>query len=87
MLWLGVIPDPDSPAWLPMWDPDGVGFALPTYVKKASFKLTPARGGWIRNTISPVHDKTEAKFGLIDIVVLISLVVGTVAVARVFLAH
>jgi len=58
-----------------------------TDVKKASFKAEPARNGFIRTTISPVHDDHEARFGWCDILMLVALIVGVVAVARVLLAH
>ena len=56
-------------------------------MKRATFKARPGKGGWIHTTISPIHDKHEARFGAMDILMFIALVAVTIGVARFFLAH
>jgi hypothetical protein len=56
-------------------------------MKRATFKLVPAKGGWIRTTLSPINDKHEARFGFMDLTMFLALTIGTVALARVLLAH
>lgn len=56
-------------------------------MKRAAFKVNPGRGGWLRTTIAPLNHKHESTFGLTDVLLLSSLVLATVAVARVLLAH
>jgi len=56
-------------------------------VKKAVFKTGPAKNGFIQGTLAPVNDKQEEKFGWGDIVTLIALIVGVLALARVVLTH
>jgi hypothetical protein len=60
-----------------------IAFAM----KRAAFKVHPSKGGWIRTTIAPINDRREATLGLSDVLMFMALVVGTVAVARVLLAH
>ncbi len=55
--------------------------------KRASIKLHPGRGGWIHTTIAPIQDKREARFGLMDIAMFVSLTIGLVAIARLLIAH
>ena len=56
-------------------------------MKRASFKVLPGKGGWIRTTISPINDRHSAAFGLGDVVMLGALVFGVVMVARLLIAH
>jgi hypothetical protein len=56
-------------------------------MKRARFKVLPAKGGWIRTTIAPVNERHGAPFGLTEIVMLSALVFGIIAIARVFIAH
>lgn len=56
-------------------------------MKRAGFKVLPDRGGWLRTTLWPINRKNEAGFGPMDIFMLMGLVLGTIAVARVLIAH
>ena len=56
-------------------------------MKRAAFKAHPDKAGWIRTTLCPVNDRRDATFGIIDIVMFLSLVVGVVAAARLLIAH
>jgi hypothetical protein len=56
-------------------------------VKKAVFKTGPAKNGFIQGTLAPVNDKHEARFGWGDVVMLIALIVGLLALARWILTH
>ncbi len=56
-------------------------------MKHAGFKVHPDRGGWLRTTLCPVNDKRESSFGFGDIVMFAALVLATVAIARVLIAH
>jgi hypothetical protein len=56
-------------------------------MKHAGFKAHPGKGGWVQTTISPIHDKREARFGAMDIVMFIALIAVTIGVARFLLAH
>jgi hypothetical protein len=56
-------------------------------VKKASFKTSPSKNGFIQGTLAPVNDKQEGRFGWGDIVTLIALTIGLLALARVILTH
>jgi hypothetical protein len=56
-------------------------------MKRAAFKLHPARGGWIRTTLAPINDKREARFGIIDTFMFMGLVAIVITVARLILAH
>lgn len=56
-------------------------------MKRAAFKLQSGKGGWIRTTIAPINDKSEATFGFSDILMFTSLVAMMVALARILLAH
>ena len=56
-------------------------------MKRAAFKLHPAKGGWIRTTLAPMNDKREARFGAIDMFMFFALVAVVVAVARVLIAR
>jgi hypothetical protein len=56
-------------------------------MKTASFRAHPDKGGWIRTTIAPINHKHEATCGVLDILMLMALVLGTGLVARLLLAH
>ncbi len=56
-------------------------------MKRAEFKAHPAKGGWIRTTIAPINNKTEATFGPMDCVLFAGLVVMIAAIARILIAH
>jgi len=56
-------------------------------MKRAAFKLQPSKGGWIRTTLAPVNDKTEARFGIVDTLMLMALVAAVIIIARFVLAH
>ncbi len=55
--------------------------------KRATIKLHPGRGGWIHTTIAPIQDKHEARFGVMDMTMLVVLTLGLVAIARFLIAH
>ena len=66
----------------------GLGYAvIANVMKRAAFKLQSGKGGWIRTTIAPINDKSEATFGFSDILMFTSLVAMMVALARILLAH
>jgi len=56
-------------------------------MKRASYRVHHGRGGWIRTTLSPINNKREGRFGAIDILMFVALVVLTIGAARFFLAH
>jgi uncharacterized ion transporter superfamily protein YfcC len=56
-------------------------------VKKAVTKVGRGKAGFIRNTIAPVHDDHDTRFGLVDVMMIVALIGGTVAIARLLLAH
>jgi hypothetical protein len=56
-------------------------------MKRAAFKVQPAKGGWIRTTIAPINDKQTIPFRPMDIVMLMALVAGIAAIARLYLAR
>ncbi len=51
------------------------------------FKTDTSRSGFIRSTLAPIDSKKEARFGLLDIVLLVGLVLGVLALMRLLLAH
>ncbi len=53
----------------------------------STFRLQTGKGGFIRTTLCPVNDRRGTRFGLVDIIMFFSLIAGSVAVARVLLAH
>jgi hypothetical protein len=65
----------------------GAAYANRTRVKKAVFRATPGKNGFIRTTLTPVNDKNCVKFSLWDMFTLGALVVGGLALARVLMAH
>jgi len=56
-------------------------------VKKAVIKPGPAKNGFIQATLAPVNDKEEGRFGWGDVVTLMALIAGVLALARVVLTH
>ena len=56
-------------------------------MKRAAFKLHPAKGGWIRTTLAPLNDKRDAHFGAMDMFMFFALVAIVVAVARALIAR
>ncbi len=56
-------------------------------MKRAFFKVQSDKAGWIRTTLRPVNDKHDATFRVLDIVMFLALVLGTVAIARLVIAH
>ena len=56
-------------------------------MKKAVTKGGRSKAGFIRSTISPVHDDHDSRFGLVDVMMIVALIGGTIAIARFFLAH
>jgi len=56
-------------------------------MKRASFKIQPDRQGWLRTTLWPISAKQNVRFGPLDVFMLLALVLGTVAVARLLIAH
>jgi hypothetical protein len=56
-------------------------------VKKAIFKAGATKNGFIQGTLAPVNDKREGRFGWGDVVTLIALTLGLLALARVILTH
>jgi hypothetical protein len=56
-------------------------------MKRAGFKLQPDRGGWLRTTLCPINDKHESTFGAMDVCMFAALVLGTLAIARLLIAH
>lgn len=58
-------------------------------MKRASsvFKVHPDKAGWIRTTLCPVNDKHDSSFRVLDIIMFLALVLGTVAIARMVIAH
>jgi len=55
-------------------------------VKKAAFK-SPGKSGFIRAILTPCNGKQDARFGWGDILTLMALVIGILALARIILAH
>jgi hypothetical protein len=56
-------------------------------MKRAAFKVQPAKGGWIRTTIAPLNDKQSIPFRTMDIIMLMALVAGVATIARLYLAR
>jgi hypothetical protein len=56
-------------------------------MKRATFKLHQDKNGWLRTTLGPVNHKDDFRFGAMDICMLMALVLGTAAVARLLIAH
>jgi hypothetical protein len=56
-------------------------------MKRAGFKVSPGKGGWIHTSLAPVNDRHSGSFSLGDMVMLSALVLGIIAVARLFIAH
>jgi hypothetical protein len=56
-------------------------------MKRAQFKVSPAKDGWLRMTIAPVNERHAGTFGLTDVIMLSALVFAVIAAARLFIAH
>ena len=56
-------------------------------MNRAIFKAGPKKGGFIRTTLAPVSDKNDDRLGVLDVVLLISLIGGGIALMRYLLAH
>ena len=56
-------------------------------MKKAAFKVAPGKSGFIRAILSPCNEKRDVRFGWGDVVTLMALVIGILALARIVLAH
>ena len=56
-------------------------------MKRAGFKVSSGKGGWIHTSLAPVNDKHSGSFTLADMVMLSALITGVIAVARLFIAH
>lgn len=61
--------------------------AVTETMKRAAFKVQSAKGGWIRTSIAPINHKNDRNFGVVDVLMFMSLVALVVAVARVLIAH
>src|SRR5436309_15787116 len=55
-----------------------------TTMKKVVYR---AKGGFITATIAPLPRKQERKFGLFDATIIVALIVGTIALMRMLVAH
>jgi hypothetical protein len=49
------------------------------------FKAEAGKSGFIRSAIAPVNDRRAARFGILDALELLTLVIGIVLVMRYFL--
>lgn len=56
-------------------------------MKRALFKLDAGKGGFIRTTLAPISERGVPRLGAMDVLMVLALVVGAVAVARVLVAH
>ncbi len=56
-------------------------------MKRAHFVFDAGKGGFIRTTLAPVNERPGPRLHVLDIVMVLGLVLGAVAVARVFIAH
>jgi len=56
-------------------------------VKKAVFRAETGKNGFIRTTLTPSHCKNDPTFGWWDMLTLIALIGGGLALARVLMAH
>ena len=65
----------------------GASHAVKGGVKKAVLKPGGGKAEFIRTKVAPVHDSHEARFGLVDILMIIALVGATIGIARLLLAH
>jgi hypothetical protein len=68
-------------------DKSGALYAANQMVKKAVTKSGRNKAGFIRTTLAPVNDDHETRFGLVDVLLIVALIGGTVAMARWLLAH
>jgi len=56
-------------------------------VKKAAFRVTQGKSGFIRTILTPCNEKRDAALWVGDVVTLMALVIGILALARIILAH
>jgi hypothetical protein len=54
---------------------------------KAIFRADCSRGGFISSTLAPCNDKREARFSMLNGLVLIGLLFGLATMVRLLLAH
>jgi hypothetical protein len=54
-------------------------------MKRANFRAVAGRGGFIRTTLAPVHDRRDSRFDAMDMTMFMLLIFGAVFVVR-FLA-
>jgi hypothetical protein len=64
----------------------GAAYAYRICVKKAAFRAHTEKNGFIRTTLCPIH-RNDQKFGWWDMVTLVALIGGGLALARVLMAH
>lgn len=50
-------------------------------------KLGLGRAGWVHTTLTPIHDKHESRFGMLDFFLLATLIATVTALARLLIAH
>ncbi len=55
-------------------------------MKKAVFRAEPGRG-FIRSTLAPVNDRKTSRFGLVDVLMLLALILTGLAIARILVAR
>jgi hypothetical protein len=60
---------------------------LTEIVKKVVFRAEPGKTGFVRGTLPPLSHKHECTFGWWDMVTLAALIAGSLALARVLMAH
>ena len=65
----------------------GPAYAKGSIVKKVVFRVAQGKSGFIRTILSPCNEKRDARFGWGDVVTLMALVIGILALARIILAH
>jgi hypothetical protein len=56
-------------------------------MKRALFRVDAGKGGFIRTTLSPVNEKSGPRLHVLDVVMVLALILGAVAVARVLVAR
>jgi len=57
------------------------------YMNRAIFKAGPQKGSFIRTNLATVSDKHDDRLGVLDVVMLIALIGGGIALMRYLLAH
>jgi hypothetical protein len=56
-------------------------------MNRAIFKAGPKKGSFIRTNLAPISDRNDDRLGVLDVVLLIALVGGGIALMRFLLAH